>query len=48
MSWWIYLIWILVVWAIAIGFALDWRWDRTHFTAQDDERLEAPKETDKK
>jgi len=38
----------LVVVAIAIGFVTEWRFNRTDFTAQDDERLEAPKETDKK
>ena len=38
----------IVCTVLALGFALDWKWRKTHFTAQDDERLEAPKERSRK
>jgi hypothetical protein len=46
--WWGYAILVIVLAAIAIGFALDWRYDKTHFTGRDDEKLEAPKERNPK
>lgn len=45
MNWkWITL-WAIVVICFAIGFALDWKFDRKKYTYQDDERNEPPRES---
>ena len=46
--WWWYAIWGIILAVIAIGFALDWRYDKMHFTTRDDDKLEAPKERNPK
>jgi len=40
------LVYVLVSIPIAIGIGLIWDWwyEKTHFTSNDDERLEAPKD----